>query len=44
MGRAHEAAQHLVRLAAVGDEMAGAAQERIVLDARMMGRAALGSL
>jgi hypothetical protein len=39
MGRAHEPAQRLVRLAAVGDEMAGTAYQSIVLDARMMVRA-----
>src|SRR5260370_436344 len=40
MRGAHEPAQRLVRLVAVGDEMAGAAYQGVVLDARMMRRTA----
>ena len=42
MRRAHEPPVGLVRLVPVGDEMAGTAHQRVVLDARMMVRAAGG--
>ena len=42
MRRAHERRRHLAGLGGIGDEAAVAAQEIVVLDARMMGVAVGG--